>query len=84
MISFVNLLCVLLTYLIESWNSPGCSYEFDVVYVQREKLQYLLYTATDEVHTFKNKSKRKSLLLKDIFVYHFLVYICLFVAANLL
>ena len=42
------------------------------------------YTAsiTYEVHTFKNKNKRK--LLRDIFVYHFLLYICLFVAAKLL
>ena len=30
------LLCVILTYLIESWISPGCSYEFNVVYMQRE------------------------------------------------
>ena len=37
------LLSVLLTYLIESWISPGCSYEFNVAYVQREKSQYLLY-----------------------------------------
>ena len=36
MISFANLLCVLLTYLIELRISPGCSYEFNVVYVQRE------------------------------------------------
>ena len=37
MMSFANLLCVLLTYLIESSISPVCSYEFNVVYVQREK-----------------------------------------------
>ena len=42
------------------------------------------YTTTIyEVHTFKNKNKRKS-LLRDIFVYHFLVYICLLVAADML
>ena len=34
---------LVLTYLIESWIYPGCSYEFNVVYVQREKSQYLLY-----------------------------------------
>ena len=34
---FVNLLCVLLTYLIKLWISTGCSYEFNVVYVQQEK-----------------------------------------------
>ena len=34
------------------------------------------------LHTFKNKHKRKS--LRYIFVYDFLVYICLFVATNLL
>ena len=32
--------------------------------------------------TFKNKNKRKS--LREIFVYHFLFYICLFVGGNLL
>ena len=49
--------------------------EFNEVYVQQDKSQY-------EVHTFKNKNKIKS--LRDIFVYHFLFYICLFVAATLL
>ena len=38
--------------------------------------------SVENLHTFKNKMKRKS--LRDIFVYHFLFYICLFVAANLL
>ena len=38
---------------------------------------------TYEVQTFKNKDKRKS-LLRNIFVRHSPVYICLFVAANLL
>ena len=33
-------------------------------------------TTTYEVHTFKNNNKRK--LLKDIFVYHFLFYICFY------
>ena len=42
-ISFANMLRVFLTYLVESWISPGCSYEYNVVYVQREKSQYLLY-----------------------------------------
>ena len=50
--SLRNLPCVLLTYLIESWISPSCSYEFNVVYVQREKSyagfvilqQYMKYT----------------------------------------
>ena len=37
------MLCVLLTYFIESWISPAFSYEFNVVFVQREKSQYLLY-----------------------------------------
>ena len=31
------------TYLIKSWISSGCSYEFNVVYVQLEKSQYLLH-----------------------------------------
>ena len=33
----------LCTYLMESWISPGCSYEFNVVYGQREKSQHWLY-----------------------------------------
>ena len=33
-----------------------------------------------EVHTSKNKSKRKA--LRDIFAYHFLFYICLIVAVT--
>ena len=45
-------------------------------------------TATYEVHFLKNqkkkKKKKKKSLLRDIFVYHFLVYVGLFVAANLL
>ena len=36
-------------------------------------------TTTYEVHAFKNKNKRKP-LLRDIFVYNFIVYVCLFVA----
>ena len=48
-----------------------------------ERNDSICYTTTTyEVHAFKNKNKRKS--LRDIFVYHFLYYICLFVAANLL
>ena len=74
MTSRASLLCLLLPYFIESRISSGCSYEFNVVYVQREKPSY-------EVHTFKNKNKRKP--LRDNFVYHFLFNICLFVAANL-
>ena len=38
---------------------------------------------TFEVHALKNKNKRKS-LLRYIFVYDFLVYIFLFVSADLL
>ena len=66
-------LCTL-TYLIESWISPGCSYEFYVVYVQPDKSQYLS-TATYEVHTFKKKNTRKS--LRDILDCHFLFYMFL-------
>ena len=73
MTSRASLLCVLLPYFIESRISSGCSYEFNVVYMQPEKPSY-------EVHTFKNKNKRKP--LRAIFFYHFLFYICLFVAAN--
>ena len=65
MIAFANLLSVLLTFLIESWISPGCSYEFHVVYVKREKSQYLLCTVTTyEIHTFKNKNKTKVIIEK--------------------
>ena len=64
------------SYLIKSWITPACSYEFNVVYVQGEKSEHLLdYNNI----TFKN---RKS--LRDIFVYHFLFYICLFEAVSLL
>ena len=69
----------LLTYLIDSWISPGCSYEFNVVYVQREKF---VHYNNIQIHTFKIKNKRKS--LRDIFAYHFLFYICFFVAPNFL
>ena len=32
------------TYMIELWISPGCSYKFtNIVYVQQEKSQHLLY-----------------------------------------
>ena len=77
-ISVENLLqicSVYLTYLIESWISPGCSYELNTVYVQREKSQFLLY-----YYSIK-ENKRKS--LTPMFDYHFLFYICLFVLANL-
>ena len=49
-----------------------------------ERNPSICYTTTKyEVYTFKNKNKRES-LLRDNFVYHFIVYICLFIAANLL
>ena len=54
-ISFVNLLWVLLTYVIESWISPGCSCEFNVVYLQREKSQYLLYYINISTHFQERK-----------------------------
>ena len=44
---------------------------------------YTPTTTTYEVHTFKNKNKKKP-LLRDIHVYHFMVYIFLLKAANLL
>ena len=75
LISSANLFCVLLTYLIESWISPGCSYEFNVVYVEREKLQYFLcYNNISTAHFQEQKiNKRKS--IRDIFVYYFLFYL---------
>ena len=54
----MNLLCVLLTYLIETRISSNCSCEFNVVYVKRDKSQYLLYHNTYEVYTFKDKIKQ--------------------------
>ena len=53
LILIANLLCVLLTYVIESWISPGCSYEFNEVYVQQEKSQYLLHYNNIEVQALK-------------------------------
>ena len=39
---------------MESWISPGCSYEFNVVYCN-ETIHCICFTiATYEVHTFKN------------------------------
>ena len=76
MILLANLFFALLTYLIESRICSGCSYEFNVVYVQREKNSICYTTASYEVNIFKNKNKRKS--LRDIFVYHFLFIFFLF------
>ena len=56
------------------------SYELDVVYVQREKLHCLLYYKNISSKRFQEQKSS----LRDIFVYHFLVHICLFLAANLL
>ena len=74
LISSTNLLCVLLTYLIESWISPGCSYEFNVVYMEREKLQYFLYYNNIWSAHFQEQKINKRKSLRDIFVYHFLFY----------
>ena len=80
--SFANFHCVLLTCLIKSWISVGCSYEFSAVYVEREKSQYLLYYSNMFSAALLRIKIKKS--LKDIFVCHFLFYVCLFVGANLL
>ena len=40
---FVNLLFVLLIYMIELSISPGCWYEFKVVYMQQDNSQHCLY-----------------------------------------
>ena len=55
----LRICCVPLTYLMEFWISPGCSWEFNEVYVQREKL--FVIPLHHEAHTFKNKNKRKSI-----------------------
>ena len=52
--------------LIFSWISPGCSYEFIVVYVPREKSQYA--TTKYEVNTFKNKIKKENQSDKFLFI----------------
>ena len=75
MISFASLICVLLTYLTESWISLDYSYEFNVVYVQREKLQYLLYYNNIWSADFQDEKQNK-VTIKRHFVYHFIVYIC--------
>ena len=42
-------------------------------FFQHERNHSICYTATTyEVHTFKNKNKRKS--LRDTFIYHFLLF----------
>ena len=55
-----------LTDLIFSWISPGCSYEFIVVYVPREKSKYT--TTKYEVNTFKNKIKKENQSDKFFFI----------------
>ena len=74
MISFASLICVLLTYLTESWISPDYSYEFNVVYAQREKLQYLLYYNNIWSADFQDEKQNK-VTIKRHFIYHFIVYI---------
>ena len=74
MISFTSLICVLLTYLTESWISPDYSYEFNVVYAQREKLQYLLYYNNIWSADFQDEKQNK-VTIKRHFIYHFIVYI---------
>ena len=52
-----------------------------MLFMCNERNHSTCYTSTTyEVHTFKNTKKRKPFN----FVYDFLFYICLFVAANLL
>ena len=54
----------------------------NIVYVQREKYNSICYTtAIYELHTFKNKNEIK--LSREVFIYHFLFYICLLLAADL-
>ena len=49
-----------------------------------KRFHNICYTVTTyEVHTLKQKKDKKK-TLKDIFVYHFLFYICLFLAVELL
>ena len=67
--SIANLHCVLLIYLIESLISPGCSYEFNVVYVQREKSQCICYNITSYGVYFQEQKEKK---VRDNSVYYFL------------
>ena len=54
-----------------------------VVYVPQEISQYLLHSNNIWSTHFEAKKRQKK-TLKDIFVYHFLFYICLFLAVELL
>ena len=71
MISFAKLLCAFLTCLVEQWISPGFPYKFNVVYVQREKSQYLLYY-TNIWSTHIQKQKQKKIIKR-----HFCLSFCL-------
>ena len=56
---YVDIVCEFALYAFnESWISSGCSYEFNVVYMQREKKSQICYTKTTyEVHAFKVENK---------------------------
>ena len=78
MISFANFICVLLTYLIESWVSLVCSYEFNLVYVQREKSQYC-YVLQKHMKFTLSRTKIKKIIIKKRFclsIYHLHLVIC--------
>ena len=75
MVLFKILLCVLVTCMTESCVPPCCSYEFNVVSMQREKHSVFI----PQPRMKYTLAKTKSLLRGVFFVYHFLVYICLYV-----
>ena len=61
MILFVNLLCVLLTYMIKLWISQCCLFEFNEVYAQQEKsqYQYTMYNRIWSIHFQEWKIKKR-------------------------
>ena len=78
MILFMNLLFGFSTYLIKSWISPGCSYNFQAVYVQQEKTQYLLYYSNIWSTHFQKQKEKKTLFIIIISHYFSRLYLFIF------
>ena len=78
MILFMNLLLGFSTYLIKSWISPGCSYNFQAVYVQQEKTQYLLYYSNIWSTHFQKQKEKKTLFIIIISHYFSRLYLFIF------
>ena len=78
MILFMNLLLGFSTYLIKSWISPGCSYNFQAVYVQQEKTQYVLYYSNIWSTHFQKQKEKKTLFIIIISHYFSRLYLFIF------